>query len=489
MSLFLFSCATQVDSSSEKVAEKDEIIEIPEGKILIRERIKKVSFNPGMLSSIRKTRSLLDSDIIDQLVNNCFNNESLTDEDTDNKKLVAKSMIELFNKMETNEQNSIIEQILPIEEMIFDVVINEMIDETSDISKEHKDYLILEGELLDEIENSFGNTIVEIDEFENPEKSTRSNISSLIKYRVVTAKPRSSNSNMIYAYNLANYFVETDLFDELSILSKEASIKLNTSKIKKISQKLKQLNDDISISTRSPGSELFTKEYLKNTLKHGDILLVKWGDSNLTGYFTHGGVLDYERFRGNGDFNPRNYCVLSAIYVKAKHEKEEEKLSDRENFVGYDRLSLYNRNSVFKAIRPKDNSKAASVMTNLHNEWYTTWTPYALPVGEYLYVPFGLTWNTAVNSSHNFLKDWVYCTKLIWTGWKKWGGVDVEGYPRNRGGLISPDNIANSCNNYTYQKVVRVQNAWSPCTGFNQVEVKENVTIQATTNFIFEKKQ
>ena len=123
MSLFLFSCATQVDSSSEKVAEKDEIIEIPEGKILIRERIKKVSFNPGMLSSIRKTRSLLDSDIIDQLVNNCFNNESLTDEDTDNKKLVAKSMIELFNKMETNEQNSIIEQILPIEEMIFDVVL------------------------------------------------------------------------------------------------------------------------------------------------------------------------------------------------------------------------------------------------------------------------------------------------------------------------------------------------------------------------------
>ena len=226
-----------------------------------------------------------------------------------------------------------------------------------------------------------------------------------------------------------------------------------------------------SSSSTGLGYETALYDNLGEKLKDGDVLLTNGNDKAyfIVGNWSHGGIFSKEIYtRGNSSDKVK--CVYTA-------QPEKSNSSSASSFVQYsdmepDRYGMaclepilaYTKMKKFAVLRPRNYSeeKGKKAVFTAKSIYYDKKTEYSLPIYEMFFnKPTVLSWvftplysaaSLGMDSSHDLTEKNTYCTKVVYTAWKK-NGVDLDSNVF-AGNLVSPDDIyGSSINRYKVLKI------------------------------------
>ncbi|MCP4131717.1 MAG: hypothetical protein GY754_12125 [bacterium] len=253
---------------------------------------------------------------------------------------------------------------------------------------------------------------------------------------------------IVYAYELANFLVDNNLFDELTVLAEQLDVTLDIDSIKARIPASASTTMSRGILHNDGSDTFFDDSVIEgfdgSQLEHGDILLVRYPTlrSRVNGYWSHCGMFDKNKWIANGK-DEWSHCVLSSDPGAILGSPSEGKYaSDKPGYANYGPLASYTHSTGFAVLRVKNTSEenTGSVLDLGKEMFYDTSTPYFCPAWEALHIG---------DTSHDLTTKWTYCTKLVYTIWKL-HGIDVDSdvmrWPvKGRGNLVGTDDIRGSC--------------------------------------------
>ncbi|MBQ9239388.1 MAG: hypothetical protein IJ191_08800, partial [Treponema sp.] len=174
------------------------------------------------------------------------------------------------------------------------------------------------------------------------------------------------------------------------------------------------------------------------TLRDGTVLLTlsKKKAYVIAGDWAHGGIFSQELYKQNGGTDAV-YCVYTAQPDEYGDFPNDMK-PDRPGYACLDTIYMYTKQRKFATLLPKNYSAASArnAVQVAKEVYYDTWPEYKLPWWEII-LPF--PWH---NSSHDLTNKNTYCTKVVYTAWKK-QGVDLDA-KTFAGNVVTPDDIYSS---------------------------------------------
>ncbi len=200
-------------------------------------------------------------------------------------------------------------------------------------------------------------------------------------------------------------------------------------------------NTVISTERASSSSEFSTPliENVGQKLSDGDVLLTisKVLAYGIAGVWSHGGIFSSKDYELNGK-KDSCFCVYTAEPENNDNRSNNERLDtdpDRWGYACLEPIYTYTKARRFAALHPKNYSatKARAAINDAKKIYYDTKAVYNLPWWELL---------GTGDTSHDLTKSNTYCTKVVYTAWKK-NGVDLDS-DIFAGNLVSPDDIFGS---------------------------------------------
>lgn len=176
-------------------------------------------------------------------------------------------------------------------------------------------------------------------------------------------------------------------------------------------------------------------ENLGETLKDGTVILTSPKNKAflIAGKWQHAGIFSKDLFIHNGA-NDATHCVYTAQPNNYDDFPEDMK-PDNPGYACLDTIFMYTKQKRLATLLPKSytNSKGAEAVNYAKTIYYDKKPEYCLPWWEML----GIN-----DSSHDKGTCNTYCSKVVYTGWKK-AGVDLDA-ETFAGNLVSPDDLYGS---------------------------------------------
>lgn len=173
-------------------------------------------------------------------------------------------------------------------------------------------------------------------------------------------------------------------------------------------------------------------------LSDGDVLVTISKDKAyaICGNWSHGGIFSAEDYIINGKTDSC-YCVYTA--QPGTYDENFIPVNDTEpdrwGVACLETIHKYTKARKFAVLHPKDHSKekAKNAVLEAKETFYKKEAPYNLPWWEILFLG---------DSTHDLTNSNTYCTKVVYTAWKK-NGIDLDA-DNFAGNLVSPDEIYGS---------------------------------------------
>lgn len=197
----------------------------------------------------------------------------------------------------------------------------------------------------------------------------------------------------------------------------------------------------------SSTSETYSDPLVDNVgskLSDGDVLVTISKDKAyaICGNWSHGGIFSKDLYDNDMDEITKKgtdaaYCVYTA--QPGTYDENFIPVNDTEpdrwGVACLETIHKYTKAKKFAVLHPKDYSKekAKNAVLEAKETFYKKEAPYNLPWWELLFLG---------DSSHDLTNSNTYCTKVVYTAWKK-NGVDLDA-DNFAGNLVSPDEIYGS---------------------------------------------
>ena len=257
------------------------------------------------------------------------------------------------------------------------------------------------------------------------------------------------------------YCIQNEKWDVAEEVLNSIQTEVTLKDLKELAKKVNKINDTSIVSTARTSACM---GYLQNpirknvgeTLKDGTVLLTlsKKKAFVVAGDWVHAGIFSKEAFKTNGS-NDAAHCVYSAqpndLY-DAEDLDEDFPVNmrpDRKGSSCLDTIYLYTRQKKFATILPKnyEDGNGTNAVNTAKNIFYKPKPApaYNIPEAEFFYIG---------NTSHDETNSNTYCSKVVYTAWKK-NGVNLDGNTF-AGNLVSPDDIYGSTANRYFTITVSI---------------------------------
>lgn len=232
------------------------------------------------------------------------------------------------------------------------------------------------------------------------------------------------------------YCMQNDLWENIEIIFTELNSQIKVEDLKKEFDLMQsnEIYDNDRAALVVGYKENALIDDLGKQLPDGAVLLMcsKQKAFLIAGNWLHAGIFSKSRYDDKkGD---ASFCVFTAQPDEYQNFPENMK-PDRPGYACMDTVFMYTRQKRVAAILPKDYStnKAEYAVNSAKRIFYDTKPAYSLPKQEFVCLG---------NSSHDETNKNTYCSKVVYTGWKK-AGVDLDANTF-AGNLVSPDDIYDS---------------------------------------------
>lgn len=237
------------------------------------------------------------------------------------------------------------------------------------------------------------------------------------------------------------YCIQNEKWDVAEEVLNSIQTEVTLKDLKELAKKVNKINDTSILSTARASVYVdyrskAIRENVGKTLKDGTVLLTcsKKKAFVIAGDWLHAGIFSKDAFKRNGG-NDAAHCVYTAQPSGTYNGFPENMKPDREGFGCLDTIYMYTRQKKFATILPKNfkESNGIKAAEKAKAVFYDPKPVYNIPASEFFYIG---------NTSHDETNSNTYCSKVVYTAWKK-NGVNLDGNTF-AGNLVSPDDIYGS---------------------------------------------
>lgn len=246
-----------------------------------------------------------------------------------------------------------------------------------------------------------------------------------------------SQDEIVPVVQIIEYYIQNELWENVEEILREVDSQIT---VKELKQDYNSMIDYDFSNTVSRSSMIV--DYKENALVNnlgkqlpdGAVLLMCSHQNAfvIAGDWVHAGIFSKKKYNDKeGDASLCVYTAQPDIYQKFPENMQ----PDRPGHACLDRVFMYTRQKRIAAILPKNYSttKAEYAVDNAKRIFYDTNANYSLPVNEFFYIG---------DTSHDETNKNTYCSKVVYTGWKK-AGVNLDS-KTFAGNLVSPDDLYGS---------------------------------------------
>lgn len=249
------------------------------------------------------------------------------------------------------------------------------------------------------------------------------------------------------------YCVQNELWSDVEKILCNIDTNITVDELKNEYELFNSSSNESEISNRAAilvGYE--DEELIENlgaTLKDGTVILTSPKEKAflIAGKWQHAGIFSKLLFDRNGQTDA-THCVYTAQPDDYADFPEDMK-PDNPGYACLDTIYMYTRQKRLATLLPKSytNSKGAEAVNYAKTIYYDKKPEYCLPWWEML----GIN-----DSSHDEGTCNTYCSKVVYTGWKK-AGVDLDA-ETFAGNLVSPDDLYGS--GFNVYRTVTIRFLW-----------------------------
>lgn len=249
------------------------------------------------------------------------------------------------------------------------------------------------------------------------------------------------------------YCVQNELWSDVEKILCNIDTNITVDELKNEYELFNSSSNESEISNRAAilvGYE--DEELIENlgaTLKDGTVILTSPKEKAflIAGKWQHAGIFSKLLFDRNGQTDA-THCVYTAQPDDYADFPEDMK-PDNPGYACLDTIYMYTRQKRLATLLPikYTNSKGAEAVDYAKTIYYDTKPAYCLPWWEML----GIN-----DSSHDEGTSNTYCSKVVYTGWKK-AGVDLDA-ETFAGNLVSPDDLYGS--GFNVYRTVTIRFLW-----------------------------
>lgn len=247
---------------------------------------------------------------------------------------------------------------------------------------------------------------------------------------------------------LMEYCIQTEQWDIVETVLKSIKSSITVKELKKEFKKLNSILLDSPTETRASIITGYKENALIDNigkeLKTGTVLLTcpKKKAFFIVGKWQHAGIFSFMDYKL--DLGDASHCVYTAQPDNYDDFPEDMK-PDRPGYACLDTIYMYTRQKRFATLLPKKYSevKGKSAVMKAKTIYYDEKPKYLLPFWEMF---------TFFDTSHDETSRNTYCSKVVYTAWKKIG-VNLDGRTF-AGNLVSPDDLYGSAFDRYY--VIRI---------------------------------
>ena len=246
------------------------------------------------------------------------------------------------------------------------------------------------------------------------------------------------------------YCIQNENWDIVEKVLDCIETEVTLKELKKEAKELNKIDDSVNTSNARTSAcvdyqQNPIRENVGKTLMDGTVLLTcsKKKAFVIAGDWLHAGIFSKDKYDANGSTDAA-HCVYTAQPNDLYDDKDPNEdfpknmRPDRKGFACLDTIYMYTRQKKFAAILPKNfnETNGKNAAETARTDFYDPKPVYNIPAEEFFYIG---------NTSHDETNSNTYCSKVVYTAWKK-NGVNLDGNTF-AGNLVSPDDIYGSTAN------------------------------------------
>ncbi|MBQ9630744.1 MAG: hypothetical protein IJR49_04080 [Treponema sp.] len=259
--------------------------------------------------------------------------------------------------------------------------------------------------------------------------------------------PPDTDISEVPAFGVVDNYIRNGNWEKVETILSYLNNPISRSELENLARTL-SVNDTSNERASSVMTYYSTplKENVGETLKDGTVLLTlsKKKAYVIAGNWVHGGIFSKDLYDKNSEnISNEKRDSIHCVYTAQPNEYDDfpnDMKPDRPGYACLDTIYMYTKQRKFATLLPKNYSdtSARNAVQVAKEVYYDTWPKYLFPGWE-IFVPFSLP---IFDSSHDLTNKNTYCTKVVYTAWKK-QGVDLDARTF-AGNTVTPDDIYSS---------------------------------------------